>query len=208
MLYSGFSSVIYSTHSGVRCQPLCLNSFHPSLSPGGVQTFVFYFCVCFCFANRFICTIFSPRFHIYALIYNICFSLPDLIWTACGPWWRHLSTLSARAVLRTSSGSGTLTQHLQNGNTENADSLALLAKQGRIQGHLQPPGCAQESAAVQRGCEVRNGRSMEMMKDKENAKHFSLLINRINMEGDTCRQRKSKAPASPHSAVSASLIRL
>ena len=36
--------------------------------------------------------------------------------------------LSARAVLKTGSGSGTLAQHLQNGNTENADSLALLAK--------------------------------------------------------------------------------
>ena len=90
---------------------------------------------------------FFSRFHIYALIYNICFSLSDLIWTACGPWWRHLRHL--RAVLRTSSGSGTLTQHLQNGNTENAASLALLAKQGRIQGHFRPPGRAQESAAVQ-----------------------------------------------------------
>ena len=32
----------------------------------------------FCTANKFICTIFS-RVHIYALIYNICFSLSDLL---------------------------------------------------------------------------------------------------------------------------------
>ena len=41
----------------------------------GVHTFVLYICVCFCFANRFICTIFFSRFHMDVLIYSICFSL-------------------------------------------------------------------------------------------------------------------------------------
>lgn len=50
---------------------------------------------------------------------------------------------------------------------------------------------------MQRGCQVSNGRSMEMMKDKENAKHFSLLINRINTEGDTCRQREEQGACLP-----------
>ena len=35
-----------------------------------------------CTANKFICTIFS-RFHIYALIYNICSSLSDLLHSLC-----------------------------------------------------------------------------------------------------------------------------
>ena len=34
-------------------------------------------CLYFYLANRFICTI--SRFHIYALIYGICFSLSDLL---------------------------------------------------------------------------------------------------------------------------------
>lgn len=38
---------------------------------------------------------------------------------------------------------------------------------------------------------------MEMMKDKENAKHFSLLINRINTEGDNCRQREEQGACLP-----------
>ena len=44
-------------------------------------------CLYFCPAHWFICTIFS-RFHVYALIYDICFSLSDLlhsVWQSLGP---------------------------------------------------------------------------------------------------------------------------
>ena len=50
-------SVIYSTHSSVICQPPCLSSSHPSLFPAG-STHLLFLCLCFCFANRSICTIF------------------------------------------------------------------------------------------------------------------------------------------------------
>ena len=43
-----------------------------------------YLCLYFFFANWFICNIFS-RFHIYALIYSICFFLSDLLHSICQP---------------------------------------------------------------------------------------------------------------------------
>ena len=42
------------------------------------HTFVFYVCLYFCFANEIIYTSFF-RFHIYALIYDMCFSLSELV---------------------------------------------------------------------------------------------------------------------------------
>ena len=53
-----------------------LSFLYPLLTPLFPKTIL---CVClyFCPTNRFISTIFS-RFYIYALIYNICFSVSDL----------------------------------------------------------------------------------------------------------------------------------
>ena len=75
VLYSQFLSVIYFMHSSVYTSV----PVHPlPLSPFGDHTFVLYVCFSICFANRFIQFF---RFHIFALIYLVCFSLSDLYFT-------------------------------------------------------------------------------------------------------------------------------
>ena len=55
-------------------------SLHPTPTtfPLGIHPFVLYICLYFCFVNTIIYTNFF-RFHIYVLIYDICFSLSDLL---------------------------------------------------------------------------------------------------------------------------------
>ena len=66
-----------------------VSQFIPTpLSLLGVYTFVLYIYLHFCFVNRFLKIHFS-RFYLYALIYNICFSLSDLlhsVWQTLGPF--------------------------------------------------------------------------------------------------------------------------
>ena len=55
-----------------------IQSSHPLLPPLCPQVCSLFLHLCSCPASRFISTSFS-RFHIYALIYDICFSLYDLL---------------------------------------------------------------------------------------------------------------------------------
>ena len=76
VLHSNFSPVTYFKHGSVyRCY--FLHSSHSLLPLVCPQLHSLYLSLHSFPANRFINTIFS-RFHIYALIYDICFSLSDL----------------------------------------------------------------------------------------------------------------------------------
>ena len=55
-----------------------LNSSHPPLPPWYPYVCSLHLCLYFCFVNKFVFTNFF-RLHLYALIYNICFSLSDLL---------------------------------------------------------------------------------------------------------------------------------
>ena len=90
VLCSRLSLVMYFIHSSV----FYVNSNLPIYSHYFLHlVFIHLFSVClyFCFANRFICTIFS-RFHIYALIYSICFSFSDLLYFV----WQSLGSSSLK----------------------------------------------------------------------------------------------------------------
>ena len=60
------------------CHCYSLSLFQLLLLHPRSQVHSLYLCLCSCPANRFISNIFS-RFHICVLIYNICFSLSDLL---------------------------------------------------------------------------------------------------------------------------------
>ena len=74
VLSSSFPLALYFTHGGVYS----LNSSHSLPSLLFPQVHSLQLCLYSCLANRLISTIFS-RFHIYELIYIICFSLSDLL---------------------------------------------------------------------------------------------------------------------------------
>ena len=84
MLYSRFSLVIYFIHSisSVYMSIPSPNSSHPSPFPLWYP-YVCSLCLClyFCFVNKIIYTSFFG-FHIYAFMYNIRFSLSDLLHSA------------------------------------------------------------------------------------------------------------------------------
>ena len=63
------------------CQCYCLSFPHSLLPLLCPQVHSLHLCLYSCSANRFISTIFLPfsRFHLYALIYDIYFSLSDLL---------------------------------------------------------------------------------------------------------------------------------
>ena len=68
------------------CQSQSPNSSHPPFPPWCPYVCSQRLCLYFCLANRFICTIFLDA--VYALIYDICFSLSDLlhsVWQPLGP---------------------------------------------------------------------------------------------------------------------------
>ena len=79
VLYNRFSFVVYFMHT--------INSVYVSTPTSqSILPPLFSVCVYFCSVNKIIHTIFS-RFHIYALIHNICFSLSDLlhsVWQSLG----------------------------------------------------------------------------------------------------------------------------
>lgn len=82
----------------------------------------------------------------------------------------------------------------------NIDSASPGGKRRKWEGkgsNFQPRGYAQASAAANLRSRQRNGRSTERTKNKENAKHFSPLISRINMEGDTCRRWQEQPACLP-----------
>jgi len=65
--YSRFSLALYFIHSGytyIYITSIPISQFIPPLfSLLGLHTFVLYLCLYFCFANRFICTIFLDSTH-------------------------------------------------------------------------------------------------------------------------------------------------
>jgi len=67
-----------------------LNSSRPLLPPPSPQVCSLALCLYSCPTNRFISTIFS-RFHIYALIYDVCFSLTS--------WWEKFSGMVGMKIL-------------------------------------------------------------------------------------------------------------
>ena len=60
------------------CQLQSFNSSKPPPPPWGPYVWPLRLCLYFCFANRFICTIFLNSTS-YTVIYDICFTLSDLI---------------------------------------------------------------------------------------------------------------------------------
>ena len=63
-LYSRFHRSSAPCTAMYTHQPLSPNPPHAPRSPFGVYTFVFYVCLYFCLANRFICTIFLDSKHV------------------------------------------------------------------------------------------------------------------------------------------------
>ena len=90
MLYSMFPSFVYFIHSSNNVYvSIPVSQFLPPHSFPPWYPYICSVCLClyFCFANKMIYTIFS-RFHTYALSYDICFSLSDLlhpVWYSLGP---------------------------------------------------------------------------------------------------------------------------
>ena len=91
-LYSRFLLVIYFIHISVYMS-IPISQFIPPipppplLSPLGVHTFVLYLCVSVS-AYKLVHLYHYSRFHIYTLIYDLCFSLSDLlhsVWQSLGP---------------------------------------------------------------------------------------------------------------------------
>ena len=101
-LQSVLQTAVYS------CQSQSPNSFHSPLpSPLTVSTVHYlHLHLYFCPANRFICTIFS-RFHIYSLIFNICFCLSDLLHSV-------LQTSSVKTSIHISTNDPTLFLFIDN----------------------------------------------------------------------------------------------
>ena len=80
ILHSSFPLLSVLQMAVHRCQSQSPNSFHSPLPSPLIVSTVHYLHLHlqFCPENRFICTIFS-RFHIYSLIFYICFCLSDLL---------------------------------------------------------------------------------------------------------------------------------
>ena len=78
MLCSRFLLAIYFTHCGVYMSIILSHSVPSSPSPSVLTCLFSMMCLCSFTVNRLIKYHFS-RFHIYALIYYICFSLSDLL---------------------------------------------------------------------------------------------------------------------------------
>ena len=75
-------SILYTASIVYICQSQSPNSSHPRLPPWYPYVCSLPLCLYLCFVNKIIYTnVF--RFHIYALIYNICFS-PDHLYTFKG----------------------------------------------------------------------------------------------------------------------------
>ena len=93
VLYSRFLLVINFIHISVYMsipisQFITPPPLPPPLSPLGVHTFVLYICVSISALQTSSSVYHFPRFHVSALIYNICFSLSDLlhsIWQSLDP---------------------------------------------------------------------------------------------------------------------------
>ena len=92
--YSRFLLVIYFIHIGVYMS-IPISQFNPAPPPPppaptfplGVQTFVLYICVSF-LPCKPVHLYHISRFHIYALIHDICLSLSDLlhyVWQSISP---------------------------------------------------------------------------------------------------------------------------
>ena len=84
---SHYLPILYIASIVYICQSPSPSSSHPSLPPWYPYVCSLCLCLYFCFANKTIYTI-SFRFHIYALVYDICFSLSDLlhsVWQSLGP---------------------------------------------------------------------------------------------------------------------------
>ena len=79
VFYSNFPLSIYFTYGNIYVSML-LSQFIP-LSPFFSVSKIYSLCLCLysCPAKRFISIIFFFRFHIYALMYDIYFSLPELL---------------------------------------------------------------------------------------------------------------------------------
>ena len=79
VLNSSFPLAIYFTYGNIYVSML-LSQFIP-LSPFFSVSKIYSLCLCLysCPAKRFISIIFFFRFHIYALMYDIYFSLPELL---------------------------------------------------------------------------------------------------------------------------------
>ena len=79
VLYSSFPLAIYFTHGHVH-MPVLLSQFvTPSLPTLCSQVRSLHLHLYSCSANKFISTIFLDFIYIYMLIYNICFSLSNLL---------------------------------------------------------------------------------------------------------------------------------
>ena len=92
MLYSVFPSVVYfiPTINSV-CQSQSLSSSHATPFPLGIHTFVLYVCVSVSALQIWSSIPFS-RFHMYGLIYDICFSLSDWLHSIWQSRSFHVST--------------------------------------------------------------------------------------------------------------------
>ena len=77
-LYRGLPLDACFTHGGVYMSGLLSQFIPPSPSPLRAHVHSLHLCDPFFSVNSLICTIFL-RFHIYALIYNICSSLSDIL---------------------------------------------------------------------------------------------------------------------------------
>ena len=89
VLYSRFSLVIYFIHSinSVYMSTPVSQFIPPPLPPWYPYICSLCLCLYFCFVNKIVYTNFF-RFDIYELIYDICFSLSDLlhsVWPSLGP---------------------------------------------------------------------------------------------------------------------------
>ena len=85
-IYLFFIQQLLITYLFYTCQSQSPNPSHPT-NPLGVHTFVLYVCVSVSALQIGFLYHFA-KFHIYALIYDICFSLSDLIhseWQSLGP---------------------------------------------------------------------------------------------------------------------------
>ena len=78
-LHSMPSLVIYFTHStNSAYMPIPISRFTTlPLPPGYTYVCSLRLCLCFCFVNKIYTVFFG--FHIYALLYDICLSLSDLL---------------------------------------------------------------------------------------------------------------------------------
>ena len=89
LLYSRFSLVIYFIYSINRVYmsiPVPQFIPHSSLSPLGIHMFILYVCVSIS-SLQMCSSVPSSRSHTHVLIYNICFSLSDLlhsVWQSLG----------------------------------------------------------------------------------------------------------------------------